>query len=151
MQSNEHSGIIVSRQVDDNASGANPTTSQTSLSARLPTLAPPTQAVHGDDLLNVLDDVTPLIHLTTTFRYAQEPSKLRPLYERAGYPVLDVGEYCYSGLDTPGNTRLETILSLLLKNPSVAYSSGLAAFYAMLVLLTHSQKGIHRSWIPRLP
>jgi len=58
MQSNEHSGIIVSRQVDDNASGANPTTSQTSLSARLPTLAPSTQAVHGDDPLNVLDDVT---------------------------------------------------------------------------------------------
>ncbi|KAH8815084.1 pyridoxal phosphate-dependent transferase, partial [Xylogone sp. PMI_703] len=43
--------------------------------------------------------------------------------------------HVYSRHTTPNTTRLEAILSSLLKGPSLTYSSGLSAFHALLVLL----------------
>lgn len=39
---------------------------------------PATRALHADDPLNLVTDVTPPIHLSTTFRFPSEPEKLIP-------------------------------------------------------------------------
>lgn len=39
---------------------------------------PATQALHADDPLNRVTDVAPPIHLSTTFRYPNEPENLIP-------------------------------------------------------------------------
>lgn len=104
--------------------------------------SPSTQAVHGDDVLNTVDDVAPPIHLTTTYRYPRDPALLRPHHERPSYPVLDFGEHCYSRQSTSGLARVEGILTLLLKQPAVVYSSGLAAFHALLTMLAPKRVAI---------
>jgi cystathionine gamma-synthase len=38
-----------------------------------------TLAIHSDDVLNVVPDVAPAMHVSTTFRYSKEPEKLFPV------------------------------------------------------------------------
>lgn len=44
-----------------------------------PLYRPATQAVHGDDRLNSSTDVAPSLHVSTTFRYTDDISKLKPI------------------------------------------------------------------------
>jgi cystathionine beta-lyase len=37
-----------------------------------------TLSLHADDALNVVTDVVPPMHVATTFRYSNDPSKLVP-------------------------------------------------------------------------
>ncbi|OAX85111.1 hypothetical protein ACJ72_00524 [Emergomyces africanus] len=94
---------------------------------------PSTRALHADDVLNLVTDVAPPIHLSTTFRYPDDPARLIP----SGDPVADFDgkNYVYSREFAPNTTRFEAILSSLLNAPAVAYSTGLAALHAALVLL----------------
>lgn len=115
---------------------------QTSLAAALPQLSTSTRAVHADDVLNKVDDVAPPIHVATTFRYPRDVQGLRPHHERPSYPVLDIGEHCYSRQSTPGMSRLEAVLSSILGQPCIAYSSGLAAFHALLNLFNPKRVAI---------
>lgn len=39
---------------------------------------PSTKALHADDRLNLVTDVAPPIHLSTTFRYSNDPDQLIP-------------------------------------------------------------------------
>jgi len=48
-----------------------------------------TYGIHADDRVNVLTDVAPPIHTSTTFRYPRNPDELNP--------VPDEGEYVVSG------------------------------------------------------
>ncbi|KLP03549.1 putative cystathionine beta-lyase [Fusarium fujikuroi] len=108
---------------------------RTNLAKALPSLSTATKAVHADDVLNNVDDVAPPIHVAATFRYPRNPECMREHHERPSYPVLDVGEHCYSRQSTPGLSRLEAVLSSVLGQPCLAYSSGLAAFHASLIML----------------
>ncbi|KAG5660397.1 hypothetical protein KAF25_003003 [Fusarium avenaceum] len=108
---------------------------RTNLAKALPNLSIATQAVHADDVLNNVDDVAPPIHVAATFRYPRAPDLMREHHERPSYPVLDVGEHCYSRQSTPGLSRLEAVLSSILGQPCIAYSSGLAAFHVLLIML----------------
>ena len=101
--------------------------------AYLEKYSPATLSVHGDDPLNVISDVAPPLHVSTTFRYSRDPNQLRTTHNRPSHG-LDPGEYVYSRLNTSSVTRLEQLLSTLLHNPTIVYSSGLASFHA---LLTH--------------
>ncbi|KAJ9659158.1 hypothetical protein H2198_003300 [Neophaeococcomyces mojaviensis] len=107
---------------------------------------PATLAMHADDPLNLLTDVAPPIHVSTTFRYASDPSVLRPfrLSDRPGnnFPYQDADEHCYSRLTTHSTSRLEAILESLLHNPCVTYSSGLSAIHALLVHLNPKRVSI---------
>lgn len=38
-----------------------------------------TRSLHADDALNVVSDVAPPMHLSTTFRYSDDPSALVPV------------------------------------------------------------------------
>ncbi|KAL4934142.1 putative transsulfuration enzyme family protein [Aspergillus undulatus] len=92
-----------------------------------------TKALHADDYLNLVTDVAPPIHLSTTFRFPKEPENLLPSQD----PVdeFDGKNYVYSREFAPNATRFEAVLSSLLKGHAVSYSTGLAALHASLVLL----------------
>ncbi|KAI9724299.1 MAG: hypothetical protein M1828_003723 [Chrysothrix sp. TS-e1954] len=94
--------------------------------------APSTVAVHADDALNTSTDVAPSIHLSTTFRYSSDPSTLTPAIDKQPTTPSD-GNHVYSRLTNPNAARLETVLSSLLNAHALTYSSGLAAFHALMV------------------
>ncbi|KAL8989846.1 MAG: hypothetical protein Q9177_001361, partial [Variospora cf. flavescens] len=110
-----------------------------------------TQAIHGDDSLNVVQDVAPPMHVSTTFRYAKDPEKLIPAADAevrllrtsmhpstASLPLRQTSNpeaHVYSRITAPNATRLEQLLSSLVHAPCLTYSSGLAALHAVYVLL----------------
>lgn len=90
-------------------------------------------SVHADDYINNHRAVAPPLHMSTTFRYNDDPDRLRAwdnTDDRAPYD-----SHIYSRDSAPNTTRLEAVLSALLGGPAVTYSSGLAAFHALLVFL----------------
>ncbi|KAL8768069.1 MAG: hypothetical protein Q9209_005612 [Squamulea sp. 1 TL-2023] len=91
-----------------------------------------TQAIHADDSLNTTSDVAPPLHVSTTFRYTDDPQDLVPI---ADTDISITEAHVYSRHTAPTSTRLETILAPLLKAPSLTYSSGLAALHAAYVYL----------------
>lgn len=104
-----------------------------------------TSAIHADDRINILTDVAPAIHTSTTFRYPRAASSLQPVSAEEGeVPDLQT-PLVYSRLASANINRLETILTPLLypgtkeeelkelSNQVVSYSSGLTAFHALLV------------------
>lgn len=108
---------------------------------------PSTHGIHADDGVNVLADVAPPIHTSTTFRYLRDPDALQPVPEEVEYVDLQT-PLVYSRLASASTNRLETILAPLLypeateqelqgseglANQVVSYSSGLSAFHALLV------------------
>ncbi|KAF3039795.1 hypothetical protein E8E12_009299 [Didymella heteroderae] len=108
-------------------------------------LHPATHGIHADDRTNILTDVAPAIHTSTTFRYPRDPSKLVPV-DTEGGEVIDLSTpLVYSRLASANINRLETILAPLmypdaaheeletLANHVVSYSSGLSAFHGLLV------------------
>ena len=99
-----------------------------------------TQAIHADDNLNRSSDVAPSLHVSTTFRYASNPSELVSARDLKGRPPVDA--HIYSRETTPNTTRLEHILQPLLKAPCLTYSSGLSALYAAYVCLNPKRVSI---------
>ncbi|KAK2836874.1 hypothetical protein FQN49_006634 [Arthroderma sp. PD_2] len=107
-----------------------------------------TIALHADDSLNVVTDVSPPIHLSTTFRYPDNPDDLVPESE-VDHRVQGSNTFVYSRCGAPSSTRFETILSPLLNGHCLAYSSGLSALHAALVFFNPRHvavgKGYHGS------
>lgn len=108
-------------------------------------LHPATYGIHADDRTNILTDVAPAIHTSTTFRYPRDPSQLHPV-DTEGGEVIDLSTpLIYSRLASANINRLETILAPLiypgapsadlerLANHVVSYTSGLSAFHGLLV------------------
>ncbi|KAH1513120.1 hypothetical protein KXX06_005143, partial [Aspergillus fumigatus] len=93
-----------------------------------------TRSLHADDELNVVTDVAPPLHVSTTFRYSDNPDELVPLTDLSGYDQ-EKTSHVYSRLSAPNPTRFEVILSSLLNGEAISYSSGLSALNAALVLL----------------
>ncbi|EZF76498.1 hypothetical protein H105_02138 [Trichophyton soudanense CBS 452.61] len=91
-----------------------------------------TVALHADDIMNNVTDVSPPIHLSTTFRYTENPDELVPESEAHGGHE-GTNSYVYSRCGAPSSTRFETILSQLVNGHCLSYSSGLSALHAALV------------------
>ena len=97
-----------------------------------------TRVVHADNPMNSYSDVTPALHVSTTFRYPSDSDALRPTDDNdipkrvPGAPILG-DTHIYSRLTAPNSSRLELLLTSLLGAPCLTYSSGLAAFHALLV------------------
>lgn len=103
--------------------------------------APSTLTIHADDCLNVnLPDVTPSLHLSTTFRYTSTVSDLIPAKDLPAPALSDA--HIYSRESCPNTTRLETILETLLHAQAVTYCSGLAALHAFYVFLNPKRVAI---------
>ncbi|KAF1966741.1 cystathionine gamma-synthase-like protein [Bimuria novae-zelandiae CBS 107.79] len=108
-------------------------------------LSAATAAVHADDRMNILTDVAPAIHTSTTFRYPRNHAELQPVPESTGEVIDLQTPLVYSRLASSNINRLETILTPLiypgtkeeeleqLANHVLSYSSGLSAFHALLV------------------
>ncbi|KAL1883178.1 hypothetical protein Daus18300_000236 [Diaporthe australafricana] len=90
-------------------------------------------AVHADDYVNSHRAVAPPLHVSTTFRYNSDPDKLRAWDNTDDNAPYD--SHIYSRDSAPNTTRLEAVLSAILGGRAVTYSSGLAAFHALLVFL----------------
>ncbi|KAF3145255.1 hypothetical protein TWF703_007839 [Orbilia oligospora] len=95
-----------------------------------------TNLVHADEFLNEVNDVAPPIHVSTTFRYPRDPSKLIAAKD---LPLEDADSHVYSRLSSPSTARLEALLSSHLNGYAIVYSSGVAAFHAALVHLNPRQ------------
>lgn len=101
-----------------------------------------TLSIHADDPINHTTDVAPPLHVATTFRYSEDPAKLVPskdvdpstLFPAPG-GAIKADAHIYSRLTAPNTSRLETLLSSLLQAPCLTYTSGLAAFHALLIWL----------------
>lgn len=85
-------------------------------------------SIHADDELATSSDVAAPIHLSTTYRYDSDPSKLIPAAE------LSEGDkpLVYSRLHQPNTLRVEKILGQILDGEAVLYASGLAAFLSAM-------------------
>ncbi|KAI0600153.1 cystathionine beta-lyase [Biscogniauxia sp. FL1348] len=103
------------------------------LASRLQHLSLSAQTIHADDFLNSHPSVAPPMHVATTFRYDDDPDKLASW--RNINPNNPYDSHIYSRDSAPNTTRLEAVLTSILHGPTLTYSSGLAAFHAMLVLL----------------
>jgi cystathionine gamma-synthase len=119
-------------------------------------LAAATLAIHADDHTNILTDVAPAIHTSTTFRYPRNATDLQPVPAEGEFVDLQT-PLVYSRLASSNTNRLETILAPLIHPTSgsgagkqegeaalqfsaddvancvVSYTSGLSAFHALLV------------------
>ncbi|PWY93403.1 PLP-dependent transferase [Aspergillus sclerotioniger CBS 115572] len=108
---------------------------------------PSTRALHADDPFNRVTDVAPPIHMSTTYRFPDDPESLVPSVD----PVdeFDGKNFIYSREFAPNSTRFEAVLSSLLHGHAISYSTGLAALQAALVLLNPCQisvgEGYHGS------
>ncbi len=91
------------------------------------------RAVHADDYINSHRAVAPPLHVSTNYRYSDDPEALRH-WDNAD-PNAPYDSHIYSRDSAPNTTRLETILSDLLGQRTLTYASGLAAFHAMIVFL----------------
>ncbi|CAM1506993.1 Fc.00g066340.m01.CDS01 [Cosmosporella sp. VM-42] len=89
------------------------------------------RAVHADDNISSHRAVAPAMHVSTTFRYSDDPEQLKS-WENID-PNAPRDSHVYSRASNPNSTRLEAILTSLLGGPCLTYSSGLSAFHAMLV------------------
>ncbi|KAJ6016591.1 pyridoxal phosphate-dependent transferase [Penicillium herquei] len=91
------------------------------------------RTVHADDHISVHRAVAPAMHVSTTFRYNDDPEKLTPLVYVDHNAPLD--SHVYSRITNPSTTRLEAVLTAILGGPAITYSSGLSAFHALLIHL----------------
>ncbi|KAL2199559.1 Cys/Met metabolism PLP-dependent enzyme-domain-containing protein [Corynascus similis CBS 632.67] len=98
------------------------------------------RSVHADDHTNTHTAVAPPMHVSTTFRYADNPDELVPWAD--GDPAAWDDLYIYSREKSPNSTRYEAILSSILGGPALSYASGLAAFHAMIVFLNPKRVAI---------
>lgn len=124
-QTNGHHSSLPSRSIP----ATNP------LSTSLATLS-----IHADDPINSTTDVAPALHVSTTFRYPRDPTLLNPSLDtdipaRGPTDPIPADSHVYSRLTAPNQSRMELMLSQILGGPVLAYTSGLAAFHAMLVHL----------------
>ncbi|KAK5005547.1 hypothetical protein LTR28_007584 [Elasticomyces elasticus] len=108
----------------------------------MPAWSPSTLAMHADDSINDSTDVAPALHVSTTFRYPDDPDALRPVGSETSKPPdhddstqSPRDAHVYSRETAPNTSRLEAILSSLLGAHTLTYTSGLAAFHALLVHL----------------
>ena len=94
-----------------------------------------TLALHADHGQRQTADVAAPLHLSTTFRYPEDPDELVPAaHGERPYPPPPT-EHIYSRGSNSSGTRLEAVLSALLGAPALVYSSGLAAAHGAYILL----------------
>ncbi|KAL1862697.1 hypothetical protein VTK73DRAFT_6687 [Phialemonium thermophilum] len=91
------------------------------------------RSIHADDYINNHRAVAPPLHVSTTFRYSDDPDALVAWSNND--PAAPYDSHIYSRDTAPNSTRLEAILTSVIGAPSLTYASGLAAFHALLVFL----------------
>lgn len=105
-----------------------------------------TNAIHASDKVNPVRDVIPPINVSTTYKYADNPDDLVKWSDMPEESSI-IGNIFYSRITHPNSERVEKALESIVGGPSVAYSSGLGAFFAALTYFNPSivciGKGYH--------
>lgn len=73
--------------------------------------------------------------MSTNFRYPSNPADLISASDYLSAGAATDGEHRYSRYTAPSTSRLEATLSAVLGGKTLVYSSGLAAFHALLVTI----------------
>ncbi|KAI8957703.1 cystathionine gamma-synthase [Daldinia sp. FL1419] len=110
------------------------------LASRFQHLSLSAQTIHADDFLNSHQSVAPPIHVSTTFRYNDDPDELKPWTNIN--PNNPYDSHVYSRDTAPNTSRLEAVLTSILHGSVLTYSSGLSAFHALLVHLNPKRVAI---------
>ncbi|KAI0381990.1 PLP-dependent transferase [Hypomontagnella monticulosa] len=139
-----HENTVVTDVSGSDATGQ----TATELASRLRHLSLSAQTIHADDFLNSHPAVAPPMHVSTTFRYSNNPDDLQRWVNINPSNAHD--SHIYSRDSAPNTTRFEAVLTSILRGPALTYSSGLSAFHALLVFLnprrvaiTHGYHGCH--------
>ncbi|KAK3996546.1 Cys/Met metabolism PLP-dependent enzyme-domain-containing protein, partial [Cladorrhinum sp. PSN332] len=98
------------------------------------------RSVHADDYINNHQAVAPPMHVSTTFRYSDDPANL-VAWENIN-PNAPYDSHVYSRDSAPNSTRFEALLTSIIGAPCLSYASGLAAFHAMIVFLNPKRVAI---------
>ncbi|RAH67790.1 cystathionine beta-lyase [Aspergillus aculeatinus CBS 121060] len=98
-------------------------------------MAMPTHAIHADDDFSAHRAIAPPMHVAVTYRYARDPAHLIPMENQD--PNAPHDSHIYARYSAPNTTRLEHVLQDIFHPTAgiLTYSTGLAAFHAILVLL----------------
>ncbi|GKZ19559.1 hypothetical protein AbraIFM66951_011275 [Aspergillus brasiliensis] len=102
-------------------------------------MATTTKAIHADDTFTPHRAIAPAMHVAVTYRYTRDSKSLIPNDNTDPYAPQD--SHIYARYSTPNTSRFETVLSQLFNSSSssssgvLTYSTGLAAFHAIMVHL----------------
>ncbi|ORY85385.1 Cys/Met metabolism PLP-dependent enzyme-domain-containing protein [Leucosporidium creatinivorum] len=96
-----------------------------------------TRATHGDEEYIVGPEVAPNISLSTTFRHPSpdEIAAQKPGHYTSEWDPSEPSRDIYSRYTQPTLTRSEKVLSSLIGAPTTLYPSGIAAAFAILLLV----------------
>lgn len=89
-----------------------------------------TSLIHADAGIENLCDVSPAIHLSTTYEYTEDNKPRDAIYSRESVPTVP---------------RCEAVLSKILNAPCVTYASGLSAVHALLIYLNPGKLFLERA------
>lgn len=111
----------------------------------MPRLA--TTSIHGGNEKHRVPDVIPPINIATTFRYDDDPEKLRKLEPPTNGEHAVPTDVVYSRLAHPNGEIIEATVGKMTNSYARVYSSGLAAFYAAMTYFNPKRlcigKGYH--------
>lgn len=90
-----------------------------------------TNSIHASDEIHGVRDIMPPINVSTTYKYADNPDDLVKWSDLPEDGSI-IGNIFYSRLSHPNSERVEKALEDIVGGHTVAYSSGLSAFFAAL-------------------
>lgn len=121
------------------------------LAETLPSMAMATKAIHADDFASSHRAIAPAMHVAVNYRYDRDPEKLiQGENKDVCAPILCIilgctispvqpssqtDSWVYSHYSAPNSKRFEAVLENLLGGGIMTYSTGLAAFHAIMVML----------------
>lgn len=85
-----------------------------------------TNSIHAADEVHKVADVMTPIHVTTTYKFDDDPEKLIKDEDLPENSII--GNVVYARETNPNSERVEKLLDSILDGHTVAYTSGLAAF-----------------------
>ncbi|KAM0483103.1 hypothetical protein ACHAPX_002548 [Trichoderma viride] len=98
------------------------------------------RAVHADARIDGHPAIAPGLHTSTTFRYPNDPERLRPIAEIDTTQPLDF--HIYSRHSSPNMARFEALLTSIIGQQAIVYGSGMASFHALMTHLNPKKVAI---------
>lgn len=89
-----------------------------------------TNGIHAANNVHDVPDVMPPINVSTTYKYDSNPDKLIKPQDLPENSII--GNIVYSRESHPNSERVEKLLDSIINGHTVAYTSGLAAFFAAI-------------------
>lgn len=103
-----------------------------------------TNGIHAADKLYKMSDVMPPIHVATTYKYDDDPDKLVKEEDLPENSII--GNVVYSRETHPNSERVEKLLDSILYGHTVAYTSGLAAYFAPMTFFNPKVMSLGRGY-----